>query len=121
MTQIYLPPYRGPQSPLDLVAIEIIFGRLFEACRHTSQAASTKTSIGDDTRPPKKTHAPMLKTILTPRYLIIFTCCYKADLHTDHVIAYRKYSEGRSSKHDDRSLVVPQVSSPATVAPAPPL
>jgi hypothetical protein len=31
MTQIELPPYRGPKSPLDLVAIEIIFGRLFEA------------------------------------------------------------------------------------------
>jgi hypothetical protein len=31
MTQIELPSYRGPKSPLDLVAIEIIFGRLFEA------------------------------------------------------------------------------------------
>jgi hypothetical protein len=31
MTQIELPPYRGPQNPLDLVAMEIIFGRLFEA------------------------------------------------------------------------------------------
>jgi hypothetical protein len=31
MTQIELPSYHGPKSPLDLVAIEIIFGRLFEA------------------------------------------------------------------------------------------
>jgi hypothetical protein len=31
MTQIELPSYRGPRSPLNLVAIEIIFGRLFEA------------------------------------------------------------------------------------------
>jgi hypothetical protein len=31
MTQIDLPPYREPKSPLDLVAIEIIFGRLFKA------------------------------------------------------------------------------------------
>jgi hypothetical protein len=30
MTQIVLPPYRGPQSTLDLVVIEIIFGRPFE-------------------------------------------------------------------------------------------
>jgi hypothetical protein len=30
MTQIELPPYRGHRRPLDLVAIEIIFGRLFE-------------------------------------------------------------------------------------------
>jgi hypothetical protein len=31
MTQIELSPYRGPRSPLDLVTIEIIFERLFEA------------------------------------------------------------------------------------------
>jgi hypothetical protein len=31
MTQIEPPPYRRPQSSLDLVAIEIIFGCLFEA------------------------------------------------------------------------------------------
>jgi hypothetical protein len=31
MTQIELPPYREPRSLLDLVTIEIIFGRLFEA------------------------------------------------------------------------------------------
>jgi hypothetical protein len=31
MTQVELPPYRGPHSPLDLVAIEFIFGRIFEA------------------------------------------------------------------------------------------
>jgi hypothetical protein len=31
MTQIELPPYRGPRSPLDLVAIDIIFEHLFEA------------------------------------------------------------------------------------------
>jgi hypothetical protein len=31
MTQIELPPYHVPLNPLDLVAIEIIFGRLFEA------------------------------------------------------------------------------------------
>jgi hypothetical protein len=31
MTQIELPPYHGPRSPLDLVAIEINFGCLSEA------------------------------------------------------------------------------------------
>jgi hypothetical protein len=31
MTQIELPPYRRPKSPLDLVVIEIIFGCLFKA------------------------------------------------------------------------------------------
>jgi hypothetical protein len=31
MTQFVLPPYHGPRSPLDLVAIKIIFGCIFEA------------------------------------------------------------------------------------------
>jgi hypothetical protein len=31
MIQIEHAPYRGPQSPLDLVAVEIIFGCIFEA------------------------------------------------------------------------------------------
>jgi hypothetical protein len=30
MTQIEIPPYHGSRSPLDLVAIEIFFGRIFE-------------------------------------------------------------------------------------------
>jgi hypothetical protein len=31
MTHIEFPPYRGPRGPLDLIAIEIIFGCIFEA------------------------------------------------------------------------------------------
>jgi hypothetical protein len=31
MIQIKHAPYRGPQSPLDLVVVEIIFGCIFEA------------------------------------------------------------------------------------------
>jgi hypothetical protein len=31
MTQAKLPPYHGHRSPLDVVPIEIIFGRIFEA------------------------------------------------------------------------------------------
>jgi hypothetical protein len=36
MIQNELPPYREPRRPLYLVAIEIIFWRLFEVFRHTS-------------------------------------------------------------------------------------
>jgi hypothetical protein len=54
MNQIVLPPYREPRSPLDLVAIEIIFGRLFEAFQRTSQAAGTSSSVSGDTQPLKK-------------------------------------------------------------------
>jgi hypothetical protein len=67
MTQIELPPYRGPHSPLDLVAIEIIFGRLFEVFQHTTQATGTATSAGDDIQPQKKMCPPSLKKILVPR------------------------------------------------------
>jgi hypothetical protein len=67
MTQMELPPYHGPKSPLDLVAIEIIFGRLFEAFRHTSQAVGAESSIGGDTPPLKKKRALMLKSIVAPR------------------------------------------------------
>jgi hypothetical protein len=34
--QIELPPYCRPRRPLDLVAIEIVFGRLSEVFQHTS-------------------------------------------------------------------------------------
>jgi hypothetical protein len=51
MIQIELPPYGGPHSLLDLVAIEIIFGCLFEAFRCVAQAAGTGASAGADTPP----------------------------------------------------------------------
>jgi hypothetical protein len=54
MTQIELPPYCRPWSPLDLVTIEIIFRHLFEAFRRTSQAIGTGSSTGFDTQPLKK-------------------------------------------------------------------
>jgi hypothetical protein len=50
MTQIELPPYHGHRRPLDLVAIEIVFGCLFEVFRHACQAASTRTLASDDTQ-----------------------------------------------------------------------
>jgi hypothetical protein len=49
MIQIEHAPYRGPQSPLDLVAVEIIFGCIFEAFWHASQATRSGASAGDDT------------------------------------------------------------------------
>jgi hypothetical protein len=69
-----LPPCRGPQSPLNLVAVEFVFGRLFKAFRHTSQVAGTRTLAGADTQPTKKYRAPSMKKILAPRYATILTC-----------------------------------------------
>jgi hypothetical protein len=67
MTQIELPPYRGPKSPLDLVAIEMIFWCLFEVFQRTSQAVGARSSVGGDTQPLNKKRSLMLKSILTPR------------------------------------------------------
>jgi hypothetical protein len=67
MTQIKLPPYRRPRSTLDLVAIEIIFGCLFEAFRHAPQAVYTGTSTNDEIQPSKKTRVSSLNTIIVPR------------------------------------------------------
>jgi hypothetical protein len=50
-THIELPPYRMRRSPLDLVTVEIIFGRLFEAFQLTSQATRTGASARDDAQP----------------------------------------------------------------------
>jgi hypothetical protein len=55
MSQIELSQYRGPCSPLDLVAIEIIFRCLFEAFRHTSQVAAVSDATDGNDRLPKKT------------------------------------------------------------------
>jgi hypothetical protein len=64
ITQIELPPYYGPRSPLDLVAVEIICGRIFEAFHRMSHA----TSAGGDKPPRKKAHRVLLKKNLAPRY-----------------------------------------------------
>jgi hypothetical protein len=60
MTQVELPLYCGPCSPLDLVAIEIIFVRIFEAFRQISQAAA-------DDKPKKKVRRLSLKKMLAQK------------------------------------------------------
>jgi hypothetical protein len=45
---IELPPYHGPRSPLVLVAVEHIFGFLFEAFQIAYQVARSGTSAGED-------------------------------------------------------------------------
>jgi hypothetical protein len=60
--QIELPPYHVSRSPLDLIVVEIIFGRLFEAFRHVSQDASTGTSTDADI-PLQKMVAQMARLI----------------------------------------------------------
>jgi hypothetical protein len=68
---IELPPYHGPRSPLDLVAVDHIFGRVFEAFRHVSQAARTSTSAGDDAQPSKRARVLPLRRMIVPKYVMI--------------------------------------------------
>jgi hypothetical protein len=68
---IELPPYRRPRNPLDLVVIEHIFGRLFEAFRLASQATRTGTSAGEDAQPSKRSQALSLKRMILPKYMLI--------------------------------------------------
>jgi hypothetical protein len=72
MTQVEHPPSHGPRSPLDLVAIEIIFGRIFEAFQQMSQAAAA----ADDKPLQKRPRRIPLKKVLPSRYLqFLFLTC----------------------------------------------
>jgi hypothetical protein len=66
MIQVELPPYRGPHNPLDLVAIEIIFGRIFKAFRQISQATTADATAIDDDKALKRMHHPSLKKVCVP-------------------------------------------------------
>jgi hypothetical protein len=68
---IELPPYCGPQSPLDVVVVDHIFGRLYDAFRLASQAVRIVTSAGEDVQPSKRARAPPLKKMLVPKYIMI--------------------------------------------------
>jgi hypothetical protein len=68
---IELPPYRRPRSPLDLAAIEHIFGCLFEAFRLASQATKIGTSVGEDAHPSKRACVLPLKRMIVPKYRMI--------------------------------------------------
>jgi hypothetical protein len=71
MIQVELPPYGGPHSPLESVALEVIFGRIFEAFQQISQAAATSDASADDNKPLKRFCWSSLKKALVPRYLDI--------------------------------------------------
>jgi hypothetical protein len=69
-----LPSYHGSRNRLNLVAVNLAFGRLFEAFQHVSQAIRTDTTARADTQPAKKPRAPSMIRILAPKYVIISTC-----------------------------------------------
>jgi hypothetical protein len=68
-----LPSYHGSRSRLNLVSVNLAFGRLFEAFQHISQVIGTDATTGADTQPAKKTQAPSMRRILAPRYVMLLT------------------------------------------------
>ena len=69
-----LPSYHGSRNRLNLVAVPLAFGRLFEAFQHVFQAIRTGTSAGAETQPAKKLRAPSMRRMLVPKYVISLTC-----------------------------------------------
>jgi hypothetical protein len=69
-----LPSYHGSRNRLNLIAVNLAFGRLFEAFQHVSQAIRTDTTTGADTQLAKKPRVPSMRRILAPKYVIILTC-----------------------------------------------
>jgi hypothetical protein len=69
-----LPFYHGSHNQLNLVSVNLAFGRLFEAFQHISQVIRTDATTGADTQPAKKTHAPSMRRILAPKYVMLLTC-----------------------------------------------
>jgi hypothetical protein len=68
VTQIEIPPYRRPHIPLDLVATEIIFGRIFEVFQYITQVdVATGDPADDNDRPQKRSHQPSLRKVFVPR------------------------------------------------------
>jgi hypothetical protein len=69
-----LPSYHSFRNRSNLVSVNLVFGRLFEAFQHISQAIGTDATAGADTQPAKKTRAPSMRRILAPRYVMLLTC-----------------------------------------------
>jgi hypothetical protein len=68
-----LPSYHRSHNQLNLVSVNLAFGRLFEAFQHISQAVRTDATTGADTQPAKKTRVPSMRRILAPKYVMLLT------------------------------------------------
>jgi hypothetical protein len=68
-----LPFYHSSRNRSNLVLVNLVFGRLFDAFQHISQAIGTDATAGADIQPAKKTQAPSMRRILAPRYVLLLT------------------------------------------------
>jgi hypothetical protein len=121
MSQIELPPYCGPCSQLDLIVVEIIFGRLFEAFRHISQATATGASTDDSTRPQKKTSAFIQESACAQVISNSFSFAISRPIGMlDRITVCRKTSKSESSKAVGQQLASKQTISFVAANPVPP-
>jgi hypothetical protein len=67
-------PHPAPCCSLGLVAVKLVFGRLFEALQCPTQATQIDTSAGADTLPAKRFWAPSMRKMLAPMYVTVLTC-----------------------------------------------
>jgi hypothetical protein len=69
-----LPFYHGSRNRLNLVSVNLAFGRMFEAFQHISQAIRTDATARADTQPAKTPRAQSMRRILAPKYVMLLTC-----------------------------------------------
>jgi hypothetical protein len=62
-------PRHAPRCSMGLVAVKLVFGRLFEAW-----ATRIDTSARADTQPAKRLRTPPMRRMLAPRYVTVLTC-----------------------------------------------
>jgi hypothetical protein len=67
-------PHHAPHCSLGLVAVKLVFGRIFKALQRLTQVVMINTSAEADTQPAKKLRAPSMKRMLTSKYVTILTC-----------------------------------------------
>jgi hypothetical protein len=67
-------PHPAPCCSLGLVAVQLVFRRLFEALQRPTQAAQIDTSTGADTQLAKRLRALSMRKMLAIRYIIVLTC-----------------------------------------------
>jgi hypothetical protein len=106
---IELPPCRGPRSPLNIVVIEHIFGRLFEGFRHISQVARTE-----------RAQAPSLKKLLVTKYVITLLAysVINLDPYSDISAIHRRSSVSGQPKSAIKQVTVLKTAAPVAAAAA---
>jgi hypothetical protein len=67
-------PHHVPRCSLGLVAVKLVFGRLFEALQHLTHVVKIDTSAGADIHPAKRLRASPMRTMLASRYVTVLTC-----------------------------------------------